>query len=52
MGWSCRKKWEMKTGKESRCSESGGEMEARKTEIVMGYCIKTNLERVGKEWNK
>ena len=25
-----------KTGKESRCPESGGEMEARKTEIATG----------------
>ena len=25
---------------ESRCPESGGEMEARKTEIAMGDCVK------------
>ena len=30
-----------------RCPESGGEMEARKTEIAMADCIKSNLERVG-----
>ena len=38
-----------KTGKESRCPENGGEMEARKTEIAMGDCIKSDLERVGEE---
>ena len=35
---------------ESRCPESGGEMESRKTEIAMGDCIKTDIERVGEEW--
>ena len=29
---------------ESRCPESGGEMEARKIEIAMEDCIKSNLE--------
>ena len=29
-----------KSGKESRCPESGGEMEARKTEIVKGIALK------------
>ena len=32
---------------ESRCPESGGETEARKTEIATGVCIKSDLERVG-----
>ena len=32
-----------KTGKESRCPESGGDKEARKTEITMGDCIKRNI---------
>ena len=41
-----------KTGKESRCLESGGETEASKTEIVIGYCIKSDLERVEEEWKK
>ena len=31
---------------------SGGEMEARKTEIVMGDCIKSDLEIVGEELGK
>ena len=34
---------------ESRCPESGGEKEVRKTEIVMGDCIKRFVERVGEE---
>ena len=42
--------WRWKTGKDSRCSESGGETEARKTDIAMGDCIKRDLERVGGEW--
>ena len=37
---------------ESRCTESGRELEARKTEIAMGNCIKNYLERVGEEWKK
>ena len=28
---------------ESRCPESGGEMEARKIEIAIGHCIKSDL---------
>ena len=40
-----------RNGKESRCPESGREMEAWKTEIAMGDCIK-GLERVGEEWGK
>ena len=31
-------------------AESGGDMEARKTEIAMGDCIESDLERVGEEW--
>ncbi len=27
-------------------------MEKRKTEIAMGDCIKSDLERVGEEWGK
>ena len=27
-------------------------MEARKTEIAIGDCIKRDLERVGEEWGK
>ena len=50
MSWSCGKNGRRKTGKESRGTESGGEKEVRKTEIAMGYCIKSNIERVGKEW--
>ena len=41
-----------KTGKEGRWPECGGEMEARKTEIAMGDCVMSDLERVGKEWEK
>ena len=43
-------KRDIKNGKESRCPESGMEMEARKTEIAMGDCIKSYLETVRKEW--
>ena len=39
MGWSCEKHGRLK-------------MEARKTEIAMGDCIKGDIERVGEEWNK
>ena len=40
-----------KNGKEIRCPENAGEMEARKnTEIAMGDCIESDLERVGEEW--
>ena len=35
---------------ESRCPESGVEMETKKTEIAMGDCIKSDLEKVGEEW--
>ena len=35
--------------KESRCPESGGELEAMKAEIAMGYCIKRDIERVAEE---
>ena len=51
MGWSCRKMGYEKLA-ESRCTESGGEMEARKIEIAMGDCIKSDLEGVGQEWVK
>ena len=34
------KEWEMNTGKESRCPESGRGKEERKTEILMDDCIK------------
>ena len=27
-------------------------MEARKTEIAMGNCIKNDIERVGEEWKQ
>ena len=37
---------------ESRCPESRREKEARKTEIVMGYCNKRDLERLGEELRK
>ena len=40
-----------KMGNESRFPESGGEMEARKTEIAMGIAL-SDLERVGEEWEK
>ena len=33
-------KWQMKNGKESRCLESGGEIEERKTEIATGIALK------------
>ena len=39
-----------KIGKYTRCTEGGGENEARKTEIVMG--IKRDIERLGGEWRK
>ena len=46
-------KWKMKNGKESRCLESRQEMEARKkTELAIGDCIKSDLDRVGEEWEK
>ena len=47
MGWSCGENGRCKTGKENRWSESGGENHVRKTKIVMGNCIKIDLERVG-----
>ena len=37
---------------EGRCSESEEEMETRKSEIAMEYCIKSDIERVGEEWKK
>ena len=39
MDWSCGKNGRYKTSKESRCPESGGEKQAKKTEIAMGDCI-------------
>ena len=32
MGWSCGNNGRLKTGEDSRCSESGWEKEAKKTE--------------------
>ena len=51
MGWSCGKMGDEKLA-ESRYPESGGELEVRKkTNIAMGNCIKSDLERmVGEEW--
>ena len=46
MGWSYRKTGDQKLV-ESRCSETGGEMEARKIAIAMGDCIKSDIERLG-----
>ena len=40
MGWSCRKNVRRKSVIESRCLESGREIEARKTEIAMGIALK------------
>ena len=37
---------------ENRCPESGGEMEAMKTEFAMGDCNKNDVDRVGDEWGK
>ena len=48
MGWSVEKMLDEKLA-ESRCAESGGEMEVRKSEIAMEDCIKSDLERVGEE---
>ena len=39
MGWSRRKNGRYKTGKKSRFPESGGEMEARVTEIEMRIAL-------------
>ena len=50
MGWSYGKNGTLKSGKESRCPENGGQQEARKTKIAIGDCIKSNIERVGEEW--
>ena len=47
MSWSCGKMGGENLA-ESRCPESGGEMEARKkTDIAMGNCIKNDLETTG-----
>ena len=39
-----------KPGKDSRCQESGEEIEARKTEIAMGGCFKSDIEKVREDW--
>ena len=39
-GWSCRTNGRRKTGKESSCPESRGEMEAKKTGIATGIAFK------------
>ena len=52
MGWSCGTNGRLRPDKESRRPEIGGEKEARKTEIVMGDCIKRDLERLGEELRK
>ena len=49
MGW---KQWKMKTGKENRNPESRREIQTRKTEIEMGDCAKSDIERVIEEWSK
>ena len=38
-----------KTGKESRCPESGGKVKVKKAEIAMGDYVKIDLERVEEE---
>ena len=48
MGWSRGKNGSRNTRDESRCPENGGEKEARKIEIAMGDCIKSDLEK----WEK
>ena len=50
MGCSCRKKMGDEKLAESRCPESGWKMDPRKTDIAMGDCITSDLERVGEEW--
>ena len=55
MSGPCGKMGDEKLAKRvpGRYPESRGEMGARKkTEIVLGDCIKSDLERVGEEWNK
>ena len=49
MGWSCRQMLDDKLA-ESRCPQGGGEMEVRKTEIKMGDCTKSDIDRVREEW--
>ena len=47
MNWSCGKYGRWKPGKDA---QKVGEMEARKTDIAIGDCIKSYIERVGEEW--
>ena len=48
MYWSCRKMGYEKLT-DNRYPESGSEIEARKTEIAMGDCIKSVQEKVEEE---
>ena len=48
MGWSGVKKWEMKRWLGEQMPRKWRKM-ARKTEMAMGFWIKSVLERVGEE---
>ena len=41
---------EEKTGKKSRCSESGGKMDRGRSRLRWSDCAKGYMERVGEEW--
>ena len=45
-------KWERKNWLREQMPRKWREMEARKSEIAMGDCIKSDTERVGEEWKK
>ena len=49
MSWSCEKMGDEKLTKRADTHKVEG---MKKTEIAMGNCIKSGLERLGEEWGK
>ena len=43
-------KWEVKSWQRAVAQKVDGEMQVRTIEMAMRDCIKSGLERVGKEW--
>ena len=46
------KECEIKNRQREQISRKWRGMETRMTEIAMGDCIKSDLEKVGEDWNK
>ena len=50
MGQSCGKNGRLKTGKGIRCTERERKRRGGKLRTRMDYCVKRDVERVGRGW--